>query len=199
MRWIVSVCRSRTRSVPAPQPTPSASLEFKTAYSASQYPSLSGTFGSGGFGGTGGGFGAPVPGDRDIDLVVNDVPFREAMAEIAKASDFEIVVHPAVPASIRVTAKMYQVPASQLINSLVEQGHLRLQREDTASSGVSTSETKSAQPHVRYAITPQSESVGHRRGGLTTEALRTQTTAYQSVSPLLPAKKRVPRRTETLS
>lgn len=69
------------------------------------------------------------PGEKLVDLDVKEAPIREAMAQLAKASGVEIVVHPAVSPQIKVTVRAFTVPADWLLTTIVSQCHLTVVTE----------------------------------------------------------------------
>ncbi len=54
------------------------------------------------------------------DLTVDDVSFAEAMAKLAEASGKDIVVDPAVPSTLRVTAHVYRQPPDYLMDLMTQ-------------------------------------------------------------------------------
>jgi hypothetical protein len=72
---------------------------------------------------------APRPEERPIDLQLEDAPIREAMAQLGKAAEMEIVVHEAVPEDIRITAKVYRVSGLRLLTEIVDQAGLTVVEE----------------------------------------------------------------------
>ncbi len=64
-----------------------------------------------------------------VDLVVQDMPLRQAIAQFSKASGADVVVHEAVSKDIRVSAKAYMVDAWWLLNAIVDQAGLRIYQE----------------------------------------------------------------------
>lgn len=86
-------------------------------------------------------------GEKLVDLDVKDMSIREAMARLAKASGFQITVHPAVPKGIKVTARAFGVPAEWLLNQIVEQAHLTVVKEAVKGK-------PSAAKAYRYHIVP---------------------------------------------
>lgn len=71
----------------------------------------------------------PPAGRHTVDLVVRDLPIRETIAQFAKASGADVVVHDAVPKDIRVTAKAYLVDAWWLLKAIADQANLAIQIE----------------------------------------------------------------------
>jgi hypothetical protein len=100
------------------------------------------------------------PGEKLVDLDVKDVPMREAMAQLAKASGLEIVVHPAVSPQIKVTARAFAVPADWLLNTIVDQAHLTVVREALPEQPAASPGAEAQQflhPRYRYHIVPPPE------------------------------------------
>jgi type II secretory pathway component GspD/PulD (secretin) len=81
--------------------------------------------------------GGPGPGldlaaraqEKSIDLQLEDMPIREAMARLAQTADMEIVVHEAVPEDIRIRAKVYRVSAYRLLHEIADQAGLTVAQE----------------------------------------------------------------------
>ncbi len=71
----------------------------------------------------------PRSGEKPIDLHLDNVPIREAMARLAEAAHMEIVVHEAVPDDIRITAKVYRVSGFQLLVEIAGQAGLSVVQE----------------------------------------------------------------------
>jgi hypothetical protein len=72
---------------------------------------------------------APSTTQKPIDLQLDNVPIREAMAQLGKAADMEIVVHEAVPEDIRITAKVYRVSGFRLLTEIADQAGLAVAQE----------------------------------------------------------------------
>jgi hypothetical protein len=101
------------------------------------------------------------PGEKLVDLDVKDAPIREAMAQLAKASDLEITVHPAVSPQIKVTARAFAVPADWLLNTIVSQAHLTVVKEAIPEQPALPSPSEGVAmrvfPRYRYHIVPPPE------------------------------------------
>jgi type II secretory pathway component GspD/PulD (secretin) len=100
------------------------------------------------------------PGEKLVDLDVKGASVREAMAQLAKASGLEIVVHPAVSPQIKVTARAFAVPADWLLNTIVDQAHLTVVREVLPEQPAASPEAKAQQflhQRYRYHIVPPPE------------------------------------------
>ena len=63
-------------------------------------------------------------GDKLVDLEVKDVPLREAMEKISKASRVAIEVDEMVPKGIKVSATIRKLPLGELLSLLVNQANL---------------------------------------------------------------------------
>ena len=69
------------------------------------------------------------PRETPIDLQLENMPIRQAMAQLGKAADMEIVVHEAVPEDIRITAKVYRVSGFRLLHEIAAQAGLTVAQE----------------------------------------------------------------------
>jgi hypothetical protein len=93
----------------------------------------------------------PQTGPDLVDLEVSRLRLREVVARFCKVSGYEVVVHPAVPATIRVTAKVYRVAAGWLLQTIAEQAGLRVQSESVTAKRTGT---RAAKAHTRYYLVP---------------------------------------------
>ncbi len=65
------------------------------------------------------------PGDRKlVDLEGKNISFADAMAQLSKASGVPIIVDNAVPAGMKVTAKIHGLPLGDVLAALVSQARL---------------------------------------------------------------------------
>jgi hypothetical protein len=96
----------------------------------------------------------PQSGPDLIDLEVSKMPLREVVARFHKVSGYDVVVHPAVPATIRVTARVYRVPAEWLLQTIAEQSGLRVQIETVTAKSVGPHAVTVPKRHLRYHVVP---------------------------------------------
>jgi len=75
---------------------------------------------------SGGGASRPgFPGDDTlVDLEIQDAPIRDAATAITAASGIKIVVHDAVAEDIKVTARTYRMPLSEVLGLIVDKANL---------------------------------------------------------------------------
>jgi hypothetical protein len=62
--------------------------------------------------------------DRLVDLQIKDAPLEAAVKELFKNSNTSIVVDPSVPKGIKVTARVFKMPLSDVLTMLVNQAGL---------------------------------------------------------------------------
>jgi hypothetical protein len=96
----------------------------------------------------------PRSGPDLIDLEVSKMLLRDVVARFRKASGYDVVVHPAVPATIRVTARVYRVPAEWLLQTIAEQSGLRVQIETVTLKSVGPHAVTVPKRHLRYHVVP---------------------------------------------
>ena len=101
----------------------------------------------------------PQSGPDLIDLEVSKMLLRDVVARFRKASGYDAVVHPAVPASIRVTAKVYRVPAEWLLQTIAQQSGLRVQIETVTAKSVGPHAVTVPKRHLRYHVVPAPQIV----------------------------------------
>lgn len=67
----------------------------------------------------------PFQGDRKlVDLQVKNAPLEKAAAQLTKVSGYDILVDPAVPKGIKVTASVFKMPIGDVLTMLVQQAGL---------------------------------------------------------------------------
>ncbi len=103
----------------------------------------------------------PAAGYCGADLTVVDTPYAEAVAKFAAASGRDIVVDPAVPSTLRVTAHVYRLSPDALLDLLVNGAGLEMREALVTAEGAvcvpAPNRGRPANSHDRYYIVPKSE------------------------------------------